>query len=59
MPSVISSVERPRPVEGSTMQLECLEFAGCNLDRYISEDNSLPSFLEVFKDGTSRSSYSY
>ncbi|XP_026329328.1 nuclear pore complex protein Nup154 [Hyposmocoma kahamanoa] len=37
------------------MQLECLEFAGCNLDRYISEDNSLPSFLEVTGIATQRS----
>ncbi|OWR42917.1 Nuclear pore complex protein Nup155 [Danaus plexippus plexippus] len=29
------------------MQLECLELAGCTLDRYISADNSRPSFLEI------------
>ncbi|CAH2259179.1 jg9998 [Pararge aegeria aegeria] len=29
------------------MQLECLELAGCTLDRYINADNSRPSFLEI------------
>ncbi|CAB3242107.1 unnamed protein product [Arctia plantaginis] len=29
------------------MQLEHLELAGCALDRYISADNSRPSFLEI------------
>ncbi|XP_023943990.2 nuclear pore complex protein Nup154 [Bicyclus anynana] len=29
------------------MQLECLELAGCTLDRYINADNSRPSFLEL------------
>ncbi|CAK1552084.1 unnamed protein product [Leptosia nina] len=29
------------------MQLECLELAGCSLDRYITCDNSRPSFLEI------------
>ncbi|XP_028042298.1 nuclear pore complex protein Nup154 [Bombyx mandarina] len=29
------------------MQLESLELAGCTLDRYISFDNSRPSFLEL------------
>ncbi|CAG9783700.1 unnamed protein product [Diatraea saccharalis] len=48
MPSVISSsVDVTRPVDSSKMQLECLELAGCTLDRYISSDNSRPSFLEV------------
>lgn len=48
MPSVVSgSVDVSRPVDGSKMQLECLELAGCTLDRYISADNSRPSFLEV------------
>ncbi|KAL0842019.1 hypothetical protein ABMA28_014235 [Loxostege sticticalis] len=48
MPSVVSSsVDVSRPPEGSKMQLECLELAGCTLDRYISSDNSRPSFLEI------------
>lgn len=48
MPSVVSnSVEVSRQPDGNKMQLECLELAGCTLDRYISADNSRPSFLEV------------
>ena len=47
MPSVISESERLRQPEAPKMQLECLELAGCTLDRYISADNSRPSFLEV------------
>ncbi|XP_028161974.1 nuclear pore complex protein Nup154 [Ostrinia furnacalis] len=48
MPSIVSSsVDVPRPSDGSKMQLECLELAGCTLDRYISSDNSRPSFLEI------------
>ncbi|XP_026495219.2 nuclear pore complex protein Nup155 [Vanessa tameamea] len=47
MPSVISDTERPRQPDAPKMQLECLELAGCTLDRYISADNSRPSFLEI------------
>ncbi|XP_048479675.1 nuclear pore complex protein Nup154 [Plutella xylostella] len=47
MPSVVSSAQRPLPVDGTKMQLECLETAGCTLDRYICADNSRPSFLEI------------
>lgn len=48
MPSVINnSIDTTRPVDGTKMQLESLELAGCTLDRYISADNSRPSFLEV------------
>lgn len=48
MPSVINnSIDATRPADGTKMQLESLELAGCTLDRYISADNSRPSFLEV------------
>ncbi|XP_049867137.1 nuclear pore complex protein Nup154 [Pectinophora gossypiella] len=47
MPSVINSVDTTRPVDASKMQLERLEFAGCTLDRYITADNTRPSFLEI------------
>lgn len=48
MTSTISnSIDRTRTTEGPKMQLEHLELAGCALDRYISVDNSRPSFLEV------------
>ncbi|KAL4703015.1 hypothetical protein ACJJTC_010001 [Scirpophaga incertulas] len=47
MPSSLSSVDVSRPVDNSKMQLECLELAGCTLDRYITADNSRPSFLEI------------
>lgn len=48
MTSVInSSIDALRPIDGTKMQLEHLEMAGCTLDRYISVDNSRPSFLEI------------
>ncbi|XP_013146024.1 PREDICTED: nuclear pore complex protein Nup155 [Papilio polytes] len=47
MPSIINSVEGSRQSNGGNMQLECLELAGCTLDRYIIVDNSRPSFLEI------------
>ncbi|XP_068630123.1 nuclear pore complex protein Nup154 [Battus philenor] len=47
MPSGINSVEVSRQSNGGNMQLECLELAGCTLDRYIIVDNSRPSFLEI------------
>ncbi|KAI5633066.1 hypothetical protein NE865_14194 [Phthorimaea operculella] len=37
------------------MQLDRLEFAGCTLDRYITADNSRPSFLEITGIATQRS----
>ncbi|XP_045533770.1 nuclear pore complex protein Nup154 [Papilio machaon] len=47
MPSIINNVEGSRQSNGGNMQLECLELAGCTLDRYIIVDNSRPSFLEI------------
>lgn len=48
MPSVINNrIDAAGPANGTKMQLESLELAGCTLDRYISADNSRPSFLEV------------
>ncbi|CAG4909693.1 unnamed protein product [Colias eurytheme] len=47
MPSVSNSGDAPRQLENCKMQLECLELAGCTLDRYITCDNSRPSFLEI------------
>ncbi|KAF9410958.1 hypothetical protein HW555_010090, partial [Spodoptera exigua] len=48
MPTVINnSIDTTRQVDGTKMQLESLELAGCTLDRYISADNSRPSFLEI------------
>ncbi|CAK1581968.1 unnamed protein product [Parnassius mnemosyne] len=47
MPSIINSFEGSRQSNGGIMQLECLELAGCTLDRYIIVDNSRPSFLEI------------
>lgn len=48
MPIVLSnSVDAFRLADGSKMNLESLELAGCTLDRYICTDNSRPSFLEV------------
>lgn len=46
MPSVFNT-DRPVQPDAPKMQLECLELAGCTLDRYINADNSRPSFLEV------------
>ncbi|KAM3963496.1 nuclear pore complex protein Nup154 [Aphomia sociella] len=46
MPSVISSTVDAHS-NSDKMQLECLQLAGCTLDRYITADNSRPSFLEV------------
>ncbi|XP_045519163.1 nuclear pore complex protein Nup154 [Pieris brassicae] len=47
MPSIISNSEVIRKPENCKMQLESLELAGCTLDRYITCDNSRPSFLEI------------
>ncbi|VVC96001.1 unnamed protein product [Leptidea sinapis] len=47
MPSLNNSNVGPRQPENSKMQLESLELAGCTLDRYITCDNSRPSFLEI------------
>ncbi|CAH0604650.1 unnamed protein product [Chrysodeixis includens] len=56
MPSVINnSIDVTRPVDGTKMQLDSLELAGCTLDRYISADNSRPSFLEITGIATQRS----
>ncbi|KOB76758.1 Uncharacterized protein OBRU01_03818, partial [Operophtera brumata] len=48
MPTVLgNSVDASRLADGSKMNLESLELAGCTLDRYIGTDNSRPSFLEI------------
>lgn len=47
MPSISSNSETTKKPENCKMQLESLELAGCTLDRYITCDNSRPSFLEV------------
>ncbi|XP_075969524.1 nuclear pore complex protein Nup154 [Anticarsia gemmatalis] len=56
MPSVVNnSIDTTRPVDGTKMQLEHLELAGCTLDQYITADNSRPSFLEITGIATLRS----
>ncbi|KAI8435062.1 hypothetical protein MSG28_003473 [Choristoneura fumiferana] len=47
MPSVVGIADAPNPASNIKMQLECLELAGCTLDRHINADNSRPSFLEI------------
>ncbi|XP_052750627.1 nuclear pore complex protein Nup154 [Galleria mellonella] len=47
MPSIISNTVDTHLIESGKMQLECLELAGRTLDRYITADNSRPSFLEI------------
>ncbi|XP_041977071.1 nuclear pore complex protein Nup154 [Aricia agestis] len=46
MSSIVNS-ERALQPDATKMQLDCLELAGCTLDRYINSDNSRPSFLEI------------
>ncbi|GBP10894.1 Nuclear pore complex protein Nup154 [Eumeta japonica] len=50
MPSLTHSVNSVCQSEPNNMQLECLELAGCTLDRYINADYSQPSFLEHGSD---------
>ncbi|XP_063620313.1 nuclear pore complex protein Nup154 [Cydia splendana] len=47
MPSAVGIVDTSHPANNIKMQLECLELAGCTLDRHINADNSRPSFLEI------------